>query len=432
MKSTLLDNLVLLAATHKWVSTEDLAKLYVDNSRTYPLVFKIFPKVSEIFIFQTCHRVEYYLYFESEPDIDHVVSMFFEEVYPDNYSRFFRVMIGEEALRHILRVSAGLESAIIGENDVLGQLEKAYDYALRNRYVRDILKLIIERSIRFGKYVRTVTGISRGIHGYGSLTVKVIERLYGRLDNITILVVGAGDLGSTIAKELSDKGVKNIIILNRTIEKAEQICKEIGCKYDKLTEENLIKYLNNVDVAILAISSEKPIITRELMRKVRRAPLIIDLGVPKLVEKDIEAPVIYFEDLSKLAEKYNREKLKEIEKVEKLLEEELKKILNEIEKKELKKIIGKYIEFSHKIAKKEIEKATQKKLINPEEQEKINIILKSTISKIIRPIIKTIEETYNNQEMKNLIKKIITNIEEEFPTNDEKGSLRTNEEGPKR
>ncbi|NPB00198.1 MAG: glutamyl-tRNA reductase [Crenarchaeota archaeon] len=426
--------MVLIAATHKWTSTEELSRLYVDNSQIYPLIFKILPKLSEAFIFQTCHRVEYYLYFNDRPDIDNIVSIFFEKVYPDRYAQFFRISTGKDVLRHILRVSAGLESAIIGESDVLGQLEKAYDYALKNKYVRDMLKLIIERSIRFGKYVRTVTGISRGVHGYGSLSIKVIERLYGKLDNIKILVVGAGDLGSTIIKELSEKGVKSIIVLNRTVEKASQICRELGCIYDELNNENLIKYLNNVDVAILAVSSNKPIVTRELVKMIDRKPLIIDLGVPRLVEKDVEAPVIYFEDLTKLAEKYNREKAQEIAKVERLLEEELENTLRELEKKELKKVIGRYIEFSHNVARVEIEKAIKRGLVDAKDRENIYTILRSTISKLVRPIIRTIEETYNDPSMKSLIRKILDSIEKEFNIEkyDEKGSLRANEEGPKR
>ncbi|NPA24170.1 MAG: glutamyl-tRNA reductase [Crenarchaeota archaeon] len=415
MDSHLIDNLVLLAATHRWVATEDLSQLYVDPSQTYPQVFKLSPSVSEVFIFQTCHRVEYYIYVKSRLDVDNIISLFFERIYNDRLSRHFRTFTGEEAVRHLLRVAAGLESAIIGENDVLGQLERAYDNALRNRYVRDVLKFVIERSIRFGKHVRTVTGISKGVHGYGSLSVRIIERLYGRLNNISILVVGAGDLGTTIVKELKERGAENIILLNRTIERAEQICREINCRYDKLTSENLIKYLENVDVAIMAISSDKPILTRDMLKRVRRKPLIIDLGVPRLVEKEVDAPVIYFDDLTRLAERYNREKIHEIRKVEQLLEEELKNMLNELEKRELKKLVGRYIEFSYNIARRELEKAAEKKVIDPENVEKLDIVIRSIVSKLVRPIIKTIEEREEDQKMRELLRKIIDNIEKEFP-----------------
>ncbi len=414
MNSSLIDNLVLIAATHKWVSTEELSQLYVDPSQVYPLLFKISSSVSEVFILQTCHRAEYYIYLRNSSDIDNLLSMFFEKVYSDRFSKYFRIFTGEDAIRHILRVAAGLESAILGENDVLGQLEKAYDHALRERYVRDVLKIVIERSIRFGKYVRTVTGISRGVHGYGSLSVKVIERLYGRLDNISILVVGAGDLGTTIVKELHEKGARRIILLNRTIEKAEQICREIGCEYYRLDEENLIKYLENVDVAVLAVSSDRPIITRELVNRIRRRPLIIDLGVPRLVERDVDAPVIFFDDLTKLAERYNREKLQEVRKVEQLLEEELRNILTEIEKRELKKMIGRYIEFAYNISRRELEKAVQRGLIDSKNSDKIEIVIRSIVSKIVRPLIKTIEENIEDTQSKELFRKIMKNIEKEF------------------
>jgi len=409
-----LENLVLIAATHRWLNTDELSKLYTDIEDTYRKILQKF-NIDELFILQTCHRVEYYTY--SRDNIDYTYKDIICEVYRnDEYLKYFKIFKGLEVVEHILKVAAGLDSAIIGECDVLGQLEKAYDYALRNRYIRDILKLIIERSIRFGKYVRTVTGISRGIHGFGSLIVQLLKRLYEDLENTKILIVGAGDLGSTIAKELYDKNSRNVVILNRTIDKARQIAEKLGYKYDKLDIDTLIRYMENSDVTILAISSEKPIITKEIIKKLRKKPLIIDLGVPRLVEKDIEAPVIYFEDLIKLAEKYNRDKLEEVKKVEEMLKQELKNISIEIEKKELKKLVGKYVEFAYNIARKELEKAVKEGLVEDRQIEKLDIVIRSITSKIVRPIIKTLEENIqqDTQKIKQILIEIIQNIEKEF------------------
>ncbi len=409
-----LENLVLIAATHRWLTTDELSRLYVDVEDAYKKAINN-SDIEEVFILQTCHRVEYYFY-TTTPSIEKIFSNFLKNIYSEELIRYFKIYRGIELIEHILRVSSGLDSAIVGECDVLGQVEKAYDYALRNRYIRDILKTVIERSIRFGKHVRAVTGISRGIHGFGSLTVQLLERLYGNLDSIKILIVGAGDLGSTIAKELHDKGAREVTILNRTVEKARQLATELNYRYDHLTNEKLLNYLEQVDVAILAISSEKPLITEKTIQKLRKRPLIIDLGVPRLVEKNIEAPVILFEDLIKLVEKYNKEKEQEVRKVEELLKTEIQNIVVEIEKRELKKMIGKYIKFTNEIIKKEIQKAKNRNIIQETDKEKIEMIIRSIISKTIRPIIKTIEDEVqtNPEQIKYVLSKILENAKKEF------------------
>ncbi len=429
-----LSSIVLIAATHRWVNPRDLSRLYLDLDYAYRKLSEI---AEERFVFQTCHRVEFYLLTNDGVNPERVL----ERLYGNarNVLTYFRYFTGEDAVRHLLKVASGLDSAILGECEVLGQLETAYDYATRNRHIRDVLRLVVERAIRFGKYVRTSTGISRGVTGFGSLTVLYLKKLYQTLDDLKILIIGAGEMGSTLAKELHDAGARHVIILNRTIEKAKELAERYNYKYDLLTKENLIKYLQEVDVAIFAVSVREPLLRGEDISQLRRRPLIIDLGMPHNVDENVDTAVVWLEDLAKLAEKYNKEKLEEAKKIEELIEKELENITSELRKKTLKNLLSQYIKFVNNIATKELEKAITQKVIRPEDKEKVGIVIRAITNKALRPLIRLVEEysKQDPQQIAKILNDLTRLIKEEFEqhtatTNDENGSRRHGEEGPKR
>ncbi len=406
--------LVLAAATHRWVSSQDLAKLYVDHDQTYKVLMKYF---DEVFILQTCHRVEYYVYSNrtiGSNEIRDVLS----EVYSASPGlvSFFKIFRGRDVIEHILRVAAGLDSVILGETDVLGQVETAYQKATQQGALKSVLRCLIEYAIRFGKYVRSTTGIARGVTGFGSLTVRFLKKLYGSLENVKILVVGAGEMGSSIVKELKDEGAKNVIILNRTLERARELAEKYGYTYDSLTVSNLLKYLEQVDVALFAISAGEPIVTREHIRGLRRKPLIVDLGVPPNVDAQGETAVINLEDLCKLAEKYNREKIEEAKKVEAILKNEIEKVLDMLNLKFLSNMIGVYMRFTEEIKRIEIEKAITKKLIDSKTAQNIDIVISSVIKKTLRPLLKTIQDMAreNPVEAYSFLRRLLASLSEEF------------------
>ncbi len=430
-----LEDLVLATATHRWVSPRELSRLYVDTDRAYTLLEKYF---SERFILQTCHRVEFYVYPCCEISR---IKEFLGELYGNDSDvlRNFQIFTGREAVKHLLKVAAGLDSAILGECEVLGQLESAYDYAVKRRHVKDVLRTIVERAVRFGKYVRTCTNIARGVTGFGSLTVLYLRKLYQTLDDLKILLVGAGEMGSTLAKELHDAGARQVVILNRTVDKARELAEKYGYLYDVLTKETLLKYLQEVDVAIFAIATREPILTGKDISNLRRKPLIIDLGMPHNVSDDVDTAIVWLEDLAKIAEKYNREKMEEAKKIENLIQQEIENITLEVRKKILKRLLSEYIKFSYTVAEHELKRAITSRLIDKNLENTIKILLSSTINKITRPIIRLVEEY--SKEKAHEIHEILTTltklIKEEFnylnSTNDENGSRRsTNEDGPKR
>ncbi len=407
-------NLALAAATHRWVSPQQLAKLYVDYDHAYRALRRYF---DEVYILQTCHRVEYYLYSESEIS-ENKVQLALRELYrPDDHKvTHFRVMRGVEVIRHLLRVASGLDSVVLGETDVLGQVEFAYQKAILAGALRSVLRSLVEYSIRFGKHVRTVTGISRGVTGFGSLTIRLLKKLYGDLSTIKVLVVGAGEMGASIVKELRDEGAREIVILNRTLEKARELASRYGCRYDVLTTETLLRYLEKVDVALFAVSTSSPILEREHVRKLRKRPLIVDLSVPPSVNVQGETAVIGFEDLCKLAEKYNREKVEEARKVELMLEEEINKVLEVLNVRFLSKMIGLYMRFAEEIKREELNRALSRGLVDPDTLRRIDVVVSSIVKKTLRPFLRAVQDIakVSPVEAYSLLRRVLDSMNIEF------------------
>ena len=423
--------LVLAAATHRWVSPQDLSKLYVDYEQAYRLLRQHF---DEVFILQTCHRVEYYLYSEDALSEDYVTNML-ARLYEGKQDvlKNFKIFRGRDVIEHILRVAAGLDSAIIGETDVLGQVESAYQRALRAGTLRGVLRCLVEYAIRFGKHVRTTTGIARGITGFGSLAVKLLKKLYVDLSTVKILVVGAGEMGSSIVKELNDEGAKSVIILNRTLDKARELASKYGYMYDSLTQENLLRYLEQIDVAIFAVSTSEPLLRREHIKQLRKRPLIVDLGVPPNVDAQGETAVITFEDLCKLAEKYNREKLEEAKKVESMLKDEINRVIELLNARFLSRMIGTYMRFIEKVKTLELKKALNRKVISEDSIKSVELVVSSVINKALRPLIKTIQDLARESpsDAYMFLRRILDSVSREFSEVMRKvASDHVDEEGP--
>jgi len=274
-------------------------------------------KATPMFVLHTCGRVEVYLYGASEEEVARVAA---------RYRRFaeeVKVLRGAEAARHLFAVAAGLDSMLIGETDILGQLEEAYDRQVKAGYTRGLLKTVVERAVRVGKRVRTETGISRGPRGLGSLAVLYVSRMLD-LREASVAVLGAGAVGVGLAMELAARGVKRLVVLNRTYEKAVEVAKRVGGEARPLTEEEVEKCLAECDVVFSSVHTLQPVIKR--VPPGARVKVIVDLGVPSSVAPNLPVTVVKIEDLKELAEEYNKERAGEVEKAWAIVEEEVTRL----------------------------------------------------------------------------------------------------------
>jgi len=301
----LVDKLYALSLSHKQLTVNQLSEI---SKKVYEAYYSV-----QAFVFHTCNRVEVYLY-----DADACLVEYIRRSYSP-YVEIASEFRGVEAARHLFRVAAGLESMLIGETDVLGQLEEAYESQVRRGNLRGLLKTVVERAVAVGKRVRTETGISRGPRGLGSLSIVYLSRRFP-LREISACVIGAGAVGRGIVKELIDAGARRVAVVNRTVEKAA----EMGVEVRPLTSENVEWCLREFDVVYTAVSSFEPLIV--YVPPGSKVRLVVDLGMPRNTAPELPVEVTTLDHLRELAEEFNRQRAEEVAKAEKIVEEEVARL----------------------------------------------------------------------------------------------------------
>ncbi|HEX7514741.1 MAG TPA: glutamyl-tRNA reductase, partial [archaeon] len=244
-----------LSITHKWASLNDLECARIDNVEGALKAMHATDGVSECVIVQTCNRIELYLYVTSEFDVNSFIARFFPSVSPGLIGRYE----ARESLRHLMRLASGLDSMIVGEDQILGQLKEAVEIAIKEDTLGPDLGLALSKAIKVGKRVRTETHINRGSVSVGSAAVDLAERVMGTLEDKAILSIGAGELGTLVAVALAERELKAMFFSNRTFRRAQTLAKRLGGTAVRF--DNIDDYLCQADLVISATAAPHYILT---------------------------------------------------------------------------------------------------------------------------------------------------------------------------
>jgi glutamyl-tRNA reductase len=302
----------------------DVCKLEEVADLFKPDLFSEDDRVGGYVIVNTCNRVEAY-----------ITSVNPRAVLEDVANRLKlergAILVGKDAVRHLMRVCCGLEAMIVGEDQILGQVKKCHWESKKEGTLDTLLDIAFRRTIRAAKRARSETKINEGSVSIGSAAVELAELISGGLAGKNILVIGAGEMGTLVAKALSKKSLKAIFIANRTYEKARKLAEELGGEAVKLDDKE--KYLVNCDIAISTTSAPHYILDYKVMARVmecRRTDdvlLLIDIANPRDVEErvgELEGIELYdLDSLYEISEENLKRRLAEVSKVEKIIEEEL-------------------------------------------------------------------------------------------------------------
>jgi glutamyl-tRNA reductase len=293
----------------------------------------------EAVILSTCNRVEIYASTSLEPSAAFTELKEFLVTCHD-----YRQPLGNEvyaitepqSLEHLFRVACGLDSMVLGETEILGQLKRAYELALSNRHTGGFLNKAFQRAFHVAKYVRTKTSIQRGSISVGSVAVELAERIFATLQGRQILVIGAGDTSEKTARALLSRGASTVLVANRSFDRAVALATALGgraVRFDDWSAE-----FETIDIAISSTSAPHPILNREklepLMRLRKNRPLVLmDLAVPRDVDPEVNlmANVYLYniDDLQAIADGYLQQRREEMERCEKIIQEKIKPLLRE-------------------------------------------------------------------------------------------------------
>lgn len=253
--------------------------------------------VSEVAILSTCNRTELYCGVEGG-DARMLREWFsaFHELRPDEVEPYFYTHPDKQAVRHILRVASGLDSLVLGEPQILGQMKQAYSTATQAGTVGQLLNRLFQHTFAVAKQVRTDTAIGASPVSVAFAAVSLSRQIFSDLSKHTALLIGAGETIELVARHLHENGIGRIIVANRTVEKAHNLASEFGGYAIALSE--IPDHLAEADMVISSTASQLPILGKgavetALKQRRHRPMLLVDIAVPR----DIETQVGELEDV---------------------------------------------------------------------------------------------------------------------------------------
>ncbi len=253
----------------------------------------------EIVILSTCNRVEFYISTSLEP------RQAFEELqaflvhcagYRDPLTDEIYRWSEPQSIEHLFKVACGMDSMVLGETEILGQLKKAYDLALHHSHTGRVLNKAFQKAFNVAKHVRTHTNIQRGSISVASVAVELAEKIFNKLAEHQVMVIGAGDTSEKAARALLSRGARSVVVANRSFERALALATELGgraVRFDDWEAE-----FEQIDIAISSTSAPHyvltPAVLEPLMKARRHRPLLlVDIAVPR----DIDPAVNFIDDI---------------------------------------------------------------------------------------------------------------------------------------
>jgi glutamyl-tRNA reductase len=243
-------------------------------------------------------------------------------------------LTGPQSLHHLFKVACGLDSMVLGETEILGQLKQAYALAHRHGHTGTQLNKIFQRAFHTAKHIRSQTNIQRGSVSVASVAVELAEKIFGLLYNREVLVIGAGDTSEKTARALLSRGARSIIVANRSHDRAVVLANELGgraVQFDDWAVE-----FQKIDIAISSTSAPHHILDRAklepLMKARKHRPLLlIDIAVPRDIDPEVnflENVYLYnIDDLQAIADDYLKQRKEEIARCEQIIAEKVKSLL---------------------------------------------------------------------------------------------------------
>ena len=292
---------------------------------------------NEAVILSTCNRVELYISTSLEPaQAGTELKKFLSAVHaqPTPVGEELYALHEPHSVHHLFKVACGLDSMVLGETEILGQLKKAYDLALQSGHTGARLNKAFQRAFNVAKHVRTETNIQRGSISVASVAVELAEKIFSSLEGHDVMVIGAGDTSEKTARALLSRGAKSIVVANRSYDRAEALAKDLGgraVKFDDWSRE-----FEKVDIAISSTAAPHHILDQArlepLMKLRRHRPLLlIDIAVPRDIDPAVnQMDNVYLynvDDLQSIATDYLDQRKEEIAKCEEIIRDKARPLL---------------------------------------------------------------------------------------------------------
>ncbi|HEX5888117.1 MAG TPA: glutamyl-tRNA reductase [Pyrinomonadaceae bacterium] len=312
----------------------------------------------------------------------------------------------EEAVRHLFRVASSLDSMVVGEPQVLGQVRRAYSVAVEAGTAGRVLNRLVHHTFRVAKRVRNETGIAANAVSISYMAVELGKKIFDSLKGCTVLLIGAGEMAELSARHLVNAGASRVVIVNRTEETARQMADEFGAS--TMPFEQLDQVLAESDVVICSTGAPSYVLMetqarRALARKRNRPTCMIDISVPRNIDPAVgKVPNVFLfdiDDLESVITSNIREREREAERAELIVQSEVMQFQQSLRLMDIGPTIGAMREKFQEVARAEM--ARQRKrlgVLTPEQETAIEALLLSTVNKISHPILNQLRRFYESTE----------------------------------
>lgn len=321
-------------------------------------------ELQECLILQTCNRVEIYGVGDN-PNIEKLTEIWSSLINVSMNEIKLNIMIetGEEAIKHLAKLTSGLDSLVIGEDQILGQVKRSIEFSRKNGFSGPNLNILFERTIKTGSKVRAATGINKGSMSIGSMAVNLAYEYFDDISEKNILLIGSGEGASLIAKTLKQRGIK-FFISSRTFERAKSFSDTVAGNPIPF-EEAIQKLCSEIDIVFISTVAPYYLLTyermAEIMEKRGNGLMIFDLSNPRTVEDKIatlnKIKLVNIDQISEIVEKNIRKRKKEIQSAEKIIDEEIFLIKEILKRKSSEPVIITIFKDADSIREKELKKA---------------------------------------------------------------------------
>lgn len=383
-------NLIGISINHKTAPIELLESLHLTRDEIIEFIPKLKNEFSEGVVISTCNRTEVFCLSKNYSiDANVILKMLLEfkpvqNIKPENFAKYFSC----SAIKHIFSVASGIDSLIIGDSQILGQVKEAFEISEDLNFAGTIIKRIFETALKVGKRAIKETVIGEGAVTVSYAAVQVIEKIYSSLDKKSALIIGAGETGELAAVHLRDKGIGKIMITNRTLQRAETLAQKVNGNV--IPFESFKEHIHNFDIIISATSAEHLILTKDdilnAMKKRKGVPIVLmDIAVPRDINPEVKKiENVFYHDMDSLKFIVDQNIIKrknEIPKVEKIIMEEMIGFFSWYNTLEVVPVIKSLRDFFDEIRNDELEKIKNK--VSPNDFAKIEDMTRRMIGRLL-------------------------------------------------
>jgi glutamyl-tRNA reductase len=378
------------SVSHENAAVEDLERATVAGQREGVERLMSVEEVDEAFVLQTCNRVEAYVVSEEEADGQASLEAFFE----DASQGVLDLLDHEESLHHLMRVAAGLESLIVGEDQILGQLRAAYEDARQGGGVGPVLEQGVTKAIHLGERARTETAINEGSVSLASAAVSLAETEGTLADDPEALVVGAGEMGQLTAESLAES-VDRLHLANRTVERAAEVASQVDAETAVHEVEALAPAVEVSSVVVSATDSNDQLIDAAMLRDTG-GTFVVDIAKPRDVDPAADdLPEVTVHDLDSLrsvTDENRKRRAAAAASVEEMIDVEFEHLLAQYKRKRADDVISAMYESAERVKARELETAFETGEFDEADREVVEAMADAVVNQILAAPTKSLRD----------------------------------------